>query len=443
MATVSSGGLQNRKTFKELPIFVVENHHDVLPFIYRCIGSKHLPFEGNAIVHLDSHPDMLIPKGMPAETVWDKYALFDAISIENWMLPAAYAGHFTKLVWVKPPWANQMDDGRSEFYIGESINTGEIRLTSEKTYFVSEGLWCSSKDLKNPRKINLEVITMGRGLEGGDGDKEEKDIDTDELGRCLSNYISTDNFSYVLDIDLDFFSTRDPFRGLYPKADIHKDLQELYYYKPVCSKDENILMEAVEKRRAQLEELEKIFLHLQKNRDLIGLQDSERLRSVKKIVEKVQACYPDMSDAGSEKGVSSFTSDATQQESQEDKVLSEDVHISENQKESKLISSNGHLVSIPVDWELVHDAGCTMDESGLPHHPSTRTLITKMVENCFTKLLKTLPVPPTVITISRSSEDNYCPPEDVDFVQEKVLNVLRSHYSPTKLTLNYLDGEEV
>ena len=47
-----------------------------LPFIYRCMGSKHLPFEGNTFIHLDSHPDMLIPKEMPADTVWDKNQLF-------------------------------------------------------------------------------------------------------------------------------------------------------------------------------------------------------------------------------------------------------------------------------------------------------------------------------------------------------------------------------
>nr|CAD7442966.1 unnamed protein product [Timema bartmani] len=48
----------------------------VLPFIYRCMGSKHLPLEGNTIIHLDSHPDMLIPREMAADTVWDKHELF-------------------------------------------------------------------------------------------------------------------------------------------------------------------------------------------------------------------------------------------------------------------------------------------------------------------------------------------------------------------------------
>ncbi|XP_076385361.1 UPF0489 protein C5orf22 homolog isoform X3 [Megachile rotundata] len=127
----------SRKYFKRIPIYVVESHDEVLPFIYRCLGSKHLPFEGNVFVHLDSHPDMLIPKTMLADTVWDKDQLFSEISIENWILPAAYAGHLKHLIWVKPPWANQMADGVSTFFIGKHKDNGSIRYVSTDSASVS------------------------------------------------------------------------------------------------------------------------------------------------------------------------------------------------------------------------------------------------------------------------------------------------------------------
>ncbi|KAF7407643.1 hypothetical protein HZH66_002180 [Vespula vulgaris] len=115
-----------RKYFKKTPIHIVENHDEVLPFIYRCLGSKHLPFEGNTFIHLDSHPDMLIPKTMSADIVWNKDELFGDISIENWIMPAVYAGHFKRLIWIKPPWSKQIPDGITTFFIGKHKQSGTI-----------------------------------------------------------------------------------------------------------------------------------------------------------------------------------------------------------------------------------------------------------------------------------------------------------------------------
>lgn len=82
-----------RRQFQKIPIFIVEDHNDVLLFIYRCLGSNHIRFTNNTIVHFDSHPDLTIPKHMPAEYVRNKDQLFGALSIENWLMPAAYAGN--------------------------------------------------------------------------------------------------------------------------------------------------------------------------------------------------------------------------------------------------------------------------------------------------------------------------------------------------------------
>nr|CAD7459540.1 unnamed protein product [Timema tahoe] len=202
-----------------------------------------------------------------------------------------------------------------------------------------------------------------------------------------------------------------------------------------------------------------------------------------------------------------------------------------------------------VDWEMVHDAGCTCDDTELPHHVTARDDIITMINTSFVGLLDSLPGPPTIITISSlklslngtecvfvrfrrrfmdgdadaiyptqsllshspshsspltlfpliesmrvivswdllitflklikpcvvavreylvpecvlielcvvavreylvpdcvlielsvwslSSEDDYCPPEDVEFIQEAVLKAIRHKFSPVKLTLAY------
>jgi len=60
-----------------------------------------------------------------------------------------------------------------------------------------------------------------------------------------------------------------------------------------------------------------------------------------------------------------------------------------------------HYPGEQIDWTLVHDAGCTCDDTELPHHVTSRDDIEKLITTSFTGLLSSLPGPPTIITISR------------------------------------------
>jgi len=48
----------------------------------------------------------------------------------------------------------------------------------------------------------------------------------------------------------------------------------------------------------------------------------------------------------------------------------------------------------------------------------------------------------SLIFCFRSSDDDYCPAEDVEFIQEAVLKVLRQVLAPVKLTLAYKERED-
>lgn len=368
------------KRHKEIPIFIVEDHNHVLPFIYRNIGSKHLPFSGNTIVHFDSHPDMLIPINMKADTVFDKYRLFESLSIENWILPAAFAGHLNKILWIKPPWANQIENGNHNFSIGREENSGEIRVTSLENYFLSDCLYCPKEQLKDIKEIEFEVITLGNVLSSQNELKNSADI--------LNRYLNSRD-PFILDIDLDYFSTRNPFKGLYKNAYLYDTLKTIYSFSLPDKSNLSSVEEYVANRKVKLEQLKLAWSYFGRNGSLKGFEGNfVPVLNVEELANKVKNLYNE------------------------------------------------------VDWEMIHDAGCTCDDTELPEHVSSREEIKDIISNNFHEFLKQLPSSPTIITISRSSEDDYCPPEDVDWIQNEVVSLVQSQFSTSNVILHYLEEED-
>ncbi|XP_007439882.1 UPF0489 protein C5orf22 homolog [Python bivittatus] len=444
----SSAG-SSLRTYPKLPVWVVEDHHEVLPFIYRAIGSKHLPVSNISFVHLDSHPDLLIPVNMPADTVFDKETLFSELSIENWIIPAVYAGHFSQVIWLHPAWAQQIEEGTHNFLVGKDTSTTTIRVTSTDAYFLSDGLYVPAGQLENKKSLHLSVCLVNPSKAAGDwegnqaplsakkcklsvddpgdassskdpgdltqsctdglSDSCEKRISVHEkpskfqvpggsgsIGKhpCQMTELVKDilqvlqkSTAYVLDIDLDFFSVKNPFKEIYTQEE-YKLLQELYSFKkPKSNLSEEELLDCVESRTHQLEDLEAAFA------DLCDDDTEENL--------KRWAANPGM------------------------KPLVQLVH---NLKDR---------MGTP-DYEMVHQAGLTCDYSEIPHHVSTEEEIESFIQS-IQHLLGSLPKP-TLVTIARSSLDDYCPAEQVEFIQEKVLNVLHLVYGTLDVHLEYLEN---
>lgn len=350
------------RLFSKIPIFIVEDHHDVLTFLYRCIGSRHLPLRGNTIIHFDSHPDMCIPKHMPAAYVFNKEDLLDSISIENWLMPTVFAGHVDRIVWIKPDWANQMPKGKFQFHVGE--HEGSIRTDSTLEYFVSEGCYQPEEQLENKKSLTLQVCAI----------EEYKVSDDDGL-----------NSGFILDVDLDYFSTHNPFLKIYEKVSLYDKLKEIFISPELADTTENDLakLQRIAKdREEKLEFLETMFLYLEE-----------------------------------EGSLKHFLVDYQKEISEEYTQLLEKV--------SNLVKVlNKEYAEEEIDWSMIYDAGCTCDVTDLPHHESTREEIQSLVEK-FESFLTHLPAPPTVITMSRSSEDDYTPADQVEQIQELVMMALQ------------------
>uniref|UniRef100_UPI0037E9B1D7 UPF0489 protein C5orf22 homolog n=1 Tax=Semicossyphus pulcher TaxID=241346 RepID=UPI0037E9B1D7 len=421
-----------KRVYTELPVWIVEDHHDVVSHIYRAIASRHLPLKNIKMVHLDSHPDLLIPVNMSADTVFDKEKLFSELSIENWIMPMVYAGHVSCVAWLHPYWAQQITEGEHRMSVGRDSSTTTIRVTSTDNYFLSDGLYVCEEQLENPKPLRLNVVrvnpvSQGQGLVTGQKPDEGLErlstkrarADPAEAGCSETFFTCPDTLQpaggstdtglgaaddegsttyvvkristlvsetepYILDIDLDFFSCKNPFKELYTQEE-YDILKELYNFRgpgPDASKEE--LDECVDRRVHQLEDLEAAFADL--------LEDDG---------EETVARW------STNPGMASL---------------------------AQLVSSLKSR-DITPDYEMVHQAGLTCDSMELPHHISTDEEIDRLI-SAVQLFLKALPKP-TLVTMSRSSLDEYCPVEQVDSVQSRVLAVLESLYGPLDLHKDY------
>lgn len=380
----------NVRPFEKVPIFVVEDHNDVLRFMYRCLGARRIPFAANKILHFDSHPDMTIPKSMPAEFVRDKVKLFDTLSIENWLMPVAYAGHINQLIWIKPYWANQINDGDYEFSIGD--HAGYIRCDSALEYFLSEGTYQQKCNLNNQHQINLRVFTLDKKLID---DKLESQTRRVEFENCVDDA----NERFILDIDLDFFSTANPFKKILEK-NVYEAIKRLFKAEFFdanfdLTATEDDLSAFTKKRTEFLDALEGIFQQLEQNIDVENLVIPNILETYKiqlfNLICDVKKQYPNNE----------------------------------------------------IAWTTIFNAGCTFDSNELPHHISNEQEIKQLID-VFKQFLERFLYTPSIITISRSSDDDYCPAEHVELIQQLVLDTIYNVYGErvNKKPILYYKDEE-
>ena len=81
------------------------------------------------------HPCISLPSSVlqyychriQADEVTDKDQLFSCTDIADWIIPAVYMGHLSSVVWLKPPWAMQIAEGKHSLIVGRDKTTGYIR----------------------------------------------------------------------------------------------------------------------------------------------------------------------------------------------------------------------------------------------------------------------------------------------------------------------------
>ncbi len=89
-----------RRRYAALPVHVAEDHHDVMWPVYRAMATRHLAEQGQVWLHIDSHPDLLLPPDFPPAAATDLTELRARLDIASFLLPAVFAGHIRTIVWL-------------------------------------------------------------------------------------------------------------------------------------------------------------------------------------------------------------------------------------------------------------------------------------------------------------------------------------------------------
>lgn len=131
-------------------------------------------------------------------------------------------------------------------------------MTSTENYFLSELLWAPPSELVNGKTLDFSVKTVlaeecGTGASNCDESKtrtvdcsniakkkvcsETSENDNEIVPKTCAEIQGTQDL--ILDIDLDFFSTRNPFKLMYSEEQ-YALLKQLYAYVPPDCKTEEV-----------------------------------------------------------------------------------------------------------------------------------------------------------------------------------------------------------
>ncbi len=323
-------------------------------------------------MHFDAHPDLCLPKDFNAHLIYDKSYVLNSVSIENWILPAAFAGHIGQIVWIKPDWSHQISPGKYNFLVGRHRSNGRLYVTCKLPYFLSELLYANEQVLADTKSVELYVCNLTDLMDDTDVNREIRE---------LISANSTKTKSLIVDIDLDFFYTLNPFR----EALFDEHSYELF-------------------KRCYLDNMPKL--------DFLDVDDVDFDRKYE------------------EYGLNKYLKSNEILKHLKTNVCVQCMDMSVRRLKRRL--DDKIYGDMCMDVETLHSYGEGLDSIDLPVHrtePDEFHRLFKLFLGFFKTFFDDKTEIPGLITIARSSLDNYCPPDQVEYIQDEVLDIIKQVFS--------------
>ena len=134
--------LMNRNALtKPVDIIITASHHHVLPYWFKAAEEGVIPKSGVSVLHIDAHPDLSTPEGeIPRRLPSDIYEFQESVSIASFQLAAMYSGLVNKSFWIRPHWAEQIEDGLYDFNLGVT-SENRINVDLSIDYYIADQTW--------------------------------------------------------------------------------------------------------------------------------------------------------------------------------------------------------------------------------------------------------------------------------------------------------------
>lgn len=440
-----------------ITVVVVESHQHVLEHIHDVLRKKKLFDKTWSMVHFDAHPDLACSKSVPAvaffnprhyflnsnndeegdgckslgteEDSMNLYELLDLTpsGIAEWILPLVLAAKLKVIEWVKPRFSSQILEGNYQFAVGvechsrdedkfddskdENITSyldlpasAQVKVDFKHPYYLDDLSVVPSAQLVLKQNIELQVSELrSLPLLGKQG---EKNVSSDIWGN-VGCAVRNRNL-WALDICLDYFACQNPYildleskNPLATRAFLNLMEGSKFNTNTTRNIDNNQLITSLEYQTEIIrfyESLEKVIL------DNIHQNNEEQPK---------RNDFP-VTSSTSEVSFEEISKHFETAEKAERLIRQLIIEIN-NEKGNRAQLSSMIIEAIP-NWSMPHNGSSAVTEE---INESLR-----LVESHIQQHVRQNDQP-FLITIARSTLDGFCPPQVVETLQCRVLDMLQ------------------
>ncbi|XP_076457837.1 uncharacterized protein LOC143291679 [Babylonia areolata] len=140
-------GRRRRRGKAPVPLVVVEEHHDVIPYWFQAVEQGLLPSQGNVLLHVDGHADATVPAVNASFPLFHRPADRAQLLLlmqrnDMFITAAALTGLFSRYIWVVPPWEQRVSEllgstGYHRYHVLAGTTRGRGRHTNTLCYCVA------------------------------------------------------------------------------------------------------------------------------------------------------------------------------------------------------------------------------------------------------------------------------------------------------------------